>query len=300
MALYSSDVSEVGVESGRPALAWGPVIGGAVAAAAATIILLLLGSGVGLTMVSPWSGDSASLATVGVTAAIWFVVVQWLSSALGGYLTGRLRTKWANVHTDEVFFRDTAHGFLSWALATVVVVGMAGSAFTGLAGAGVQAASSAAATATVAGTAAAANSDAATPDAATGYFTDILLRPQDVASRAQADDASAAAEISRILMRGAVNDGVPEADRAYISSIVASRAGISPEEARARVDQVLIQIEDAKNAALKAADDARKSAATAAMLGALSLLVGAFIASAAAALGGRQRDDDEAAVIVER
>ncbi len=284
MSLYSSDVSDVGVESGRPALAWGPVIGGAVAAAAATIILLLLGSGVGLTMVSPWAGDSASFATVGVTAAIWFVVVQWLSSALGGYLTGRLRTKWANVHTDEVFFRDTAHGFLSWALATVVVVGMAGSAFTALAGAGVQAASSAVSTATVAGTAAAANSDASSPDAATGYFTDILLRPQDVASRARTDDASAAAEVSRILMRGAVSDGVPEADRAYISSIVAARAGITPEEARARVDQVLTQIEDAKNAALKAADEARKSAATAAMLGALSLLVGAFIASAAAAL----------------
>jgi len=300
MSLYSSDVSDVGVESGRPALAWGPVIGGAVAAAAVTIILLLLGSGVGLTMVSPWAGDSASFATVGVTAAIWFVVVQWLSSALGGYLTGRLRTKWANVHTDEVFFRDTAHGFLSWALATVVVVGMAGSAFTALAGAGVQAASSAVSTATVAGTAAAANSDASNPDAATGYFTDILLRPQDVASRARTDDASAAAEVSRILMRGAVSDGVPEADRAYISSIVAARAGITPEEARARVDQVLTQIEDAKNAALKAADEARKSAATAAMLGALSLLVGAFIASAAAALGGRQRDDEEAALIVAR
>jgi hypothetical protein len=300
MSLYSSGVSDVGVESSTPALAWGPVIGGAVAAAAATIILLLLGSGVGLTMVSPWSGDSASFTTVGVTAAIWFVVIQWLASALGGYLTGRLRTKWANVHTDEVFFRDTAHGFLSWALATVVVVGMAGSAFTSLAGAGAQAVSTAAATATVAGTAAAANSDAAAPDAATGYFTDMLLRPQDLASRAQADNASVTAEISRILMQGAVNDGVPEADRAYISLIVASRAGIPLEEARARVDQVLTQIEDAKNAALKAADEARKSAATAAMLGALSLLVGAFIASAAAALGGRQRDDEEAALIVTR
>jgi len=300
MSLSSSGVSDVGVESSTAALAWGPVIGGAVTAAATTIILLLLGSGVGLTMVSPWSGDSASFTTVGVTAAIWFVVVQWLASALGGYLTGRLRTKWANVHTDEVFFRDTAHGFLSWALATVVVVGIAGSAFTSLAGAGAQAVSTAAATATVAGTAAAANSDAAASDAATGYFTDMLLRPQDLASRVQQDNASATAEISRILMQGAVNDGVPEADRAYISSIVALRAGIPPEEARTRVDQVLTQIEDAKNAALKAADEARKSAATAAMLGALSLLVGAFIASAAAALGGRQRDDEEAALIVTR
>lgn len=300
MSLYTSGVSDVGVESSTPALAWGPVIGGSVVAAATTIILLLLGSGVGLTMVSPWAGESASFTTVSVTAAIWFVVVQWLASALGGYLTGRLRTKWAGVHTDEVFFRDTAHGFLSWALATVVVVGLAGSAFTSLAGAGVQAASSVTATATVAGAAAAANSDAATPDAATGYFTDLLLRPQDLTTRAQSDDASATAEVSRILLRGAVSDGVPEADRAYIAALVASRTGVTPEEAKARVDQVLKQIEDAKTAAVQAADEARKSAATAAMLGALSLLVGAFIASAAAALGGRQRDDDEAAFIVQR
>ncbi|PWE57564.1 hypothetical protein DEM27_08120 [Metarhizobium album] len=298
MALYSSGVSDVGVESSVPALAWGPVIGGSVAAAATTIILLLLGSGVGLTMVSPWAGESASFTTVSVTAAIWFVVVQWLSSAFGGYLTGRLRTKWAGVHTDEVFFRDTAHGFLSWALATVVVMGLAGSAFTSLAGAGAQAVSTAATTAVTAGSAAAANTSAS--DAATGYFTDLLLRPQDVSARAQGDDASAAAEVSRILVQGAVANGLPETDKAYLSTIVASRTGLSPEEARTRVEQVLQQIEDAKNAALKAADDARKSAATTAMLGALSLLIGAFIASASAAFGGRQRDDEEAAVIVQR
>lgn len=297
MASYSTGVSDVGIESNVPALAWGPVIGGATAACAIMLILLLLGSGVGLTMVSPWSGESASFTTVSVTAAIWFVIVQWLSSALGGYLTGRLRTKWAGIHTDEVFFRDTAHGFLSWALATVVVAGLAGSAFTSLVGSGVQAASSVAASASVGATAAAAGSNDA-PDLATGYFTDLLLRPQDTAARAPSDNAAATAEVMRILMQGAAKGEVPEADRAYVATIVASRAGIPQEEARTRVDQVLQQIEDAKNAALQAADDARKSAATVALLGALSLLVGAFIASAAAALGGRQRDDDEAALVV--
>ena len=314
MTTYSTEASDVGVEANVPALAWGPVIGGATAASAVTLILLLLGSGVGLTMVSPWSGEGASFTAVSITAAIWFVVVQWLASALGGYLTGRLRTKWAGVHTDEVFFRDTAHGFLSWALATVVVAGLAGSAFTSRAGTGVQAVSSAATTAGAprpplaapgdlagppaaptagagAATAAAAGG-ADTPDLATGYFTDLLLRPQDVTSRAQTDDAAATAEVSRILMRGAVNGEVPEADRSYIAAIVASRAGVTPDEARARVDQVLQQVEEAKNAALDAANDARKSAAPVARLGALSLLVGAFVASAAAALGGRQRDDE--------
>jgi hypothetical protein len=289
MANYTTGVSDVGVESNVPALSWGPIIGGATAACAISLILLLLGSGVGLTMVSPWGGESASFTTVSVTAAIWFVIVQWLSSALGGYLTGRLRTKWAGVHTDEVFFRDTAHGLLSWALATVVVAGLAGSAFSSLVGTGVQAASSVAATATVGAAVTAAGSNA-TPDPATGYFTDLLLRPQDTAARAQSDDTAATAEVSRILVQGAAKGEIVETDRAYLATIVASRANIPQEDARARVDQVLQQIEDAKNAALKAADDARKSGATVALLGALSLLIGAFVASAAAALGGRQRD----------
>ncbi|OHV77228.1 hypothetical protein [Rhizobium sp. LCM 4573] len=298
MPLYQSGVSDIGVESSTPALAWGPVIGGAVAASATTLILLLLGSGVGLTMVSPWSGESASAATVGVTAAIWFVVVQWLSSALGGYLTGRLRTKWAGIHTDEVFFRDTAHGFLSWALATVVVAGLAGSAFTSLVGNGVQAFGSAASTAAVTGGAASTGGE--NPDLSTSYFTDALLRPQDLRARAETDPSATTAEVSRILMNGAVRGEVPEDDKAYLAAIVASRAGITPEEARARVDGVLKQAQDAKVAVQQKADEARETAATTALLGALSLLVGAFIASAAAALGGRQRDDDEAAYIVTR
>lgn len=296
MPLYQTGVSDVGVESSTPALSWGPVIGGAVAAAATALILLLLGAGVGLTMVSPWAGESASFTTVSITAAIWFVVVQWLASALGGYLTGRLRTKWAGVHSDEVFFRDTAHGFLSWALATVVVAGLAGSAFTSLVGGGVQALASATSTATIAG-ATSASVDNGGPDVATGYFTDALLRRQDLRSRAQTDDAAAVAEVSRILLNSATAGSMPDEDKTYLSAVVSSRTGLTPEEATARVDSVLQRIDQAKVETQEAADKARRSASTAAMLGALSLLVGAFIASAAAALGGRQRDDEEAAFI---
>jgi hypothetical protein len=247
-------------------------------------------------MVSPWSGESASFTTVSITAAIWFVVVQWLASALGGYLTGRLRTKWAGVHTDEVFFRDTAHGFLSWALATVVVAGLAGSAFTSLVGGGVQALASATSTATIAG-ATSGSTDNTGPNGAAGYFTDALLRPQDLRSRVQTDDAAAVAEVSRILLNSATAGSMPDEDKTYLSAVVASRTGLTPEEAKARVDAVLQRIAQAKVETQEAAEKARKSASTTAMLGALSLLVGAFIASAAAALGGRQRDDEEAALI---
>ena len=127
-------------ESPSSGVAWGAVIGGAFAAAALSLILLALGSGFGLASVSPWSGSGASLTTFTVATAIWLIVVQWLASALGGYPTGRLRTKWAGVHTHEVFFRDTANGFLSWAVASVFVAAFLASAASAVVGGGVHAA----------------------------------------------------------------------------------------------------------------------------------------------------------------
>jgi len=296
---YERQADVMPVESSKSGISWGPILGGAVAATGITLILLLVGSGVGLTMVSPWSGESSSAATVGVTAAIWLVVVQWLSSALGGYLTGRLRTKWAAAHTDEVFFRDTAHGFLSWAVATVFVAGFLASSLTSLAGAGASAVGTIASGATMAGGAAAASSSG--PDLSTSYFTDALLRPQrQTTDRAREDSGAAIAEISRILLQGAKNGSIPDQDKTYIASIIAARTGLTEADARSRVDTVLKQIDDAKTAAQSAADKARKASATTAMLGSLSLLVGAFIAAAAAALGGRQRDEQEDLVAIGR
>ncbi len=286
-------VALTSVESSKSGISWGPIIGGAVAATGVSLIFITFGSGLGLTMVSPWSGESSSAATVGITAAIWLVVVQWLSAALGGYLTGRLRTKWASVHTDEMFFRDTAHGLVSWAVATLFVAGFLASSLSSLAGAGAQAVGNAATTATVAAASTSEGSDNGSASAATAYFTDALLRPQQVSARAQRDDAAATAEISRILVNGAVAGGVPEDDRAYLAAIVSARTGLEPEQARGRVDAVLQRIEAAKVATQEAADKARKAAATTALVGAISLLVGAFISCAAAAFGGRQRDEEE-------
>jgi hypothetical protein len=114
-------VPEQSVESSASAVEWAAIVGGALGAVGISIILLSLGSGLGLSTVSPWSWSNPSPTTFGVVAAIWLIVTQWLASGVGGYLTGRLRTKWVGIRTDEVFFRDTAHGFLAWALATVLV-----------------------------------------------------------------------------------------------------------------------------------------------------------------------------------
>jgi len=294
---YSS--ADGAAESSSSAVSWGPIIAGAFAAATLTFILMLLGTGLGLTMVSPWSNESASVTTFAVSTAIWLVIVQWLASGLGGYLTGRLRTKWVGIHTDETFFRDTAHGLMAWALATLIVVYVLGSALSSAIGTGVQAAStitSGAAMGASVGAAANAGTGGGT-DATTSYFVDTLFRPTDasrLASPGAEGDAAAAAQASRILIASAATGGVSAEDKAYLGQLVAARTGLAQADATARVDAVLAQVEKAKVAAQEAADSARKAGAAFALVGALSLIIGAFIASAAAALGGRQRDDEEA------
>ena len=303
--VIAADVAAAPLESPASAVSWGPIVAGAFAAATLTFILMLLGSGLGLTMVSPWSNEGASVTTFAISTAIWLVVVQWLSSGLGGYLTGRLRSRWVGIHTNETFFRDTAHGFMAWALATLLIVFVLGSALSSAIGTGVQAAS------TVASGAAVAASDGANTSGATGgtsnatlYFVDALFRPSDPARLAapvtEADTAAAAAQASRILVASAASGGVSPEDKTYLGQLVAARTGLSEADANARVDAVLAQVESAKAKAKEAADKARKAAAAFALFGALSLVIGAFIACAAAAFGGHQRDEEEALFLTNR
>jgi hypothetical protein len=117
-------VPEASVESSASGVHWGAIFAGAVGAVGVTIILVSLGPGLGLATVSPWTPSSTTPATFGIAAGIWLIITQWLSAGLGGYLAGRLREKWVGVRTDEVLFRDTAHGLLAWALATIIVVAL--------------------------------------------------------------------------------------------------------------------------------------------------------------------------------
>jgi len=288
-------------ESSATAVSWGPIIAGAVAAAAATLLLMLLGSGLGLSMVSPWSSESASLTTIAVSTAVWLVVVQWVSSCIAGYMAGRLRTKWVGVHTDEVFFRDTAHGFLAWALATLLLAGVLGSALSSAVGAGASAVTT---VATGAATGAAANASAPSLTDTTSYFVDALFRPATAAAPDGANVPEAAATVdaqaSRILLASAASGEISAEDRTYLEQLVAARTGLPAAEAKARVDQVMQRVDAAKAQAKEAADTARKASATLALAGALSLVIGAFIAAASAALGGRLRDDEEAVLLTRR
>lgn len=305
-ASLSATDTTASTESSSSAVSWGPIVAGAFAASTLTLILMLLGSGLGLTMVSPWSNEGASVTTFAVSTAIWLIVVQWLSSAAGGYLTGRLRTKWVGIHTDEGFFRDTAHGFMAWALATLLVVLVLGSALSAVVGRGVQAASTVASGAAMGASAGATTTANARSDGgsnATSYFVDALFRQTDPArlsAPGAEGDAAAAAQASRILLASAPAGEVTADDKSYLAKLVAARTGLSQQEATARVDAVLAQVQAAKVKARQAADAARKASATFALLGALSLIIGAYIACVAAALGGKQRDDDEATYLTAR
>ena len=120
-------VSGVYPESMQPqasAVSWGAIVAGAAGGAALSLILLMLGTGLGLSSVSPWAYSGVSATTFGVSTILWLTFTQLVASGMGGYLAGRLRTKWVAVHTDEVYFRDTAHGFLAWAIAALATAAL--------------------------------------------------------------------------------------------------------------------------------------------------------------------------------
>ena len=294
------------------AVSWGAVVAGAVAAASLSLILLILGVGLGLSSVSPWARDGVTATTFGLSTILWLTLTQLLASAVGGYLAGRLRTKWVEVHADEVYFRDTAHGFLAWAVSSLATAALLGSVIGSIVSGGAQAgASMLGATADTAGSAVAgaavrmAQGHEAGP---MGYFVDSLFR-RDASTTAPAtanaasngsQDASeraadkVVAEVGRIFMNVSRSQPLPPEDLRYIGQIVAQRTGLSQQAAEQRVNEVLAraqtQVRAAEVAARDATDKARKASAYSALWLFVSLLVGAFIASLAATFGGKRRD----------
>jgi hypothetical protein len=277
------------VEASKSAVSWAAIIAGAVVAAAVSLILLALASGLGLASVSPWPNSGVSLTTFSVMTAIGLIVVQWLASGLGGYVTGRLRTKWVGTHTHEVFFRDTAHGFIMWALSTVLVATLLASATASLVGAGAHGAAMVATGAAAGGANSGASAGTLSPTGAISpYNIDTLFRVAQANSANS--NADARAETTRILAQSLTSGDVSAADRAYLAQLVAARTGISDTDAQKRVDDTIAQVQAAETKARQAADAARKASAAASIFTALSMMIGAFIACAAAALGGQLRD----------
>lgn len=279
MSTASEFGSAVEVRSG---LSWRAALGGATVATAVTIMLVSLGSGIGLASVSPANGaTNPSAATFTVYAAVWLIVTQWVSSFFGGYLAGRLRPGWTGLGKEEVIFRDTATGFVAWAVASILVVTVASSGASALLSGATRAVTSVAASA---GGAAAQSSATGTPS---GYLLDALFRPAQ--SGAQESPADAKAEAGRILATGATGT-ISQEDHAYLVQLVAARTGLSPADAAKRTDDVVAKEQQAVSKAQQVANAARKAIASFSVYTFFSMLVGAFIACVAAAIGGKQRD----------
>src|ERR1051326_4828807 len=120
-------------------ISWGAIAAGAVVACALTLVLLAFGVGLGLSVVSPWGGQGVSATTFKIGTGLYLIVIAMLSSSIGGYIAGRLRARWIGVHSDEVYFRDTAHGFVAWAFASVIGAVLLATPASSLVGGGVSA-----------------------------------------------------------------------------------------------------------------------------------------------------------------
>ena len=277
-----------------PGVSWGAVLAGAAAAAALSFILLILGVGLGLSSVSPWSFNATA---IGVSTIAWLAFMQLAASGIGGYLAGRLRVKWSSIHTDEVHFRDTAHGLLAWAVATLITVAvLAGGTRAVLSGA-IDAGSGVAAAVSPAAAAGAKAGEGGSANPL-DYFSDMLLRAAPAAGTGEAGGivADQRVEIGKIFATGLSTGSLAADDRAYLGQVVARRTGLTQAEAEARVDAIYSRAAkaaaDAKAKAQQAADTARKAGAHTALWMFVALLLGAFVASLAATFGGRQRDHE--------
>ncbi len=283
---------DAGSGGAKSAASWPSVIAGAFVAAASTVILVALGSGIGFASISPWPDRGASMTSFAVTTAIWLIVTQWISAALGGYIAGRLRTRWIGTHPHEVFFRDTAHGLITWAVATILVVAVGAGAFRSAAGGAAHIAGAGAVAAVSGGAGAGMGANASLPNGnspVSAYEIDKLFRSSNFGGNALLGDARL--EAAHIEANAFVNGSISNADRSYLVEQVAARTGVSQADAQTRVDNFVAAVTQAQQKLKSEADSARKAAAEASIYLALSMLIGAFIASVAAALGGRVRDE---------
>ncbi|MGM5617258.1 MULTISPECIES: hypothetical protein [Klebsiella] len=294
------------------AVSWGGIFAGAAAAASLALMLLMLGAGLGLTSISPWENQGLAAGTVGIAAIAWLTFTQIVASGMGGYLAGRLRTKWVDTHTNEIYFRDTAHGFLTWAVALLVSAVLLTTTISSLIGGSAKVIGSVAGGATATAVNNAGEGSSMLSKSSMEYFTRSLFRASgstpagnsnapgnDVMAMNQpvppkAESPAQLAEVTGIFANSIYSGALPKDDLTYVAQLVSQNTGISQQEAEQRVqavyDKAQANLKEAKDKAQQAADAARKTTSYVTLWSFISLLIGAFVASLCATYGGRQRD----------
>lgn len=306
----------VGGVNSASAVSWGAIFAGAAAAASLALMLLMLGAGLGLTSISPWENHGLAAGTVGIVAIAWLTFTQIVASGMGGYLAGRLRTKWVDTHTNEIYFRDTAHGFLTWAVALLVSAVLLTSTVSSLIGGSAKVIGSVAGGATATAMNNVGDESSLLSKSSMDYFTRSLFRANGsapaqnggAAANSSGNDAMAmnqplpqkpvspaqTAEVAGIFANSINSGALPQEDLTYVAQLVSQNTGISQQEAEQRVQAIYAKaqanLKEAKTKAQQAADAARKATSYVTLWSFISLLIGAFVASLCATYGGRQRD----------
>ncbi|GAB6140512.1 hypothetical protein JCM14076_12410 [Methylosoma difficile] len=291
------------LQTSANAVSWGAIMAGATAAASLSLILLMLGTGLGLSSVSPWAYNGISATAFGTSTIIWLTFTQIVASGMGGFLAGRLRKRWLAVQTDEVYFRDTAHGFLAWAIATLATAALLTSVIGAIVSGGIQTGTS------KSGDTGSMRFDRMKPDnESMKYFVDSLFRKEIVVVPStesftegvlplRANDPiiiESNAEVARILKNAQQIGALPVEDKRYVGQLVSQRTRLSQHDAEKRIDNLYASLQAKQLAeettAKNLAETTRKASAFASLWLFISLLIGAFIASLAAIYGGRMRD----------
>lgn len=294
------------------AVSWGAIFAGAAAAASLALMLLMLGAGLGLTSISPWENQGLAAGTVGIAAIAWLTFTQIVASGMGGYLAGRLRTKWVDTHTNEIYFRDTAHGFLTWAVALLVSAVLLTTTISSLIGGSAKVVGSVAGGATATAVNNAGQGSSMLSKSSMEYFTRSLFRASgstpagnsnasgnnvmamNQPAPPKAESPAQLAEVTGIFANSIYSGALPKDDLTYVAQLVSQNTGISQQEAEQRVqavyDKAQANLKEAKDKAQQAADAARKTTSYVTLWSFISLLIGAFVASLCATYGGRQRD----------
>lgn len=247
------------IEASGSGVSWAAVVAGAFVAAALSFSFMALGAGMGLSSVSPWPTPGSSASRIAPAAILWIALVQAASCAMGGYLAGRLRTKWVALHTHEVYFRDTAHGFLVWAVGLVISVFFLSSVGLSIAKEG-------------------SNVGA---HGRNDYYVDALFRTEH--PTVDSSDAAFREEAREILANALRRPDIAPQDQTYLADMVSARTGLNRSQAEARVNDTLALDR-------QALDTARKAVAHSLYWLFAALLIGAFCGSFAATVGGKQRD----------
>lgn len=272
---------------------WPAILGAVIVSSASTMLLGAAGVALGLAAVSPWNYNNSSPTAMTVAAAAWFALSALYAGAVGGYIVGRLRKPALDTTADERSNRDGLNALVAWGFGLLLTAALT----TSILGSAARTAATAAGQATGPALSDAIKASSNEAGDFVGYYVDRVLRTSGSAATAGASGTpnDAKTEVARVLTHSLASGGLSDADRADLEKIVARQAGLSDADAKARVNQMISDANDAYNkaaAAVKqAADQARKITASITTWFVIVSLLAAILAWYAGVIGGRHRDE---------